>query len=593
MSVLVAYGIGFRRTGALLSALMFDRVIAACHRTLDPAEGAMPASAWRGQGIAARETHMAKGNGASREIDFEKFRLRRFVDRLIEIDEVEIRDEPVALVDLSQIIETTRKAVLFKKAGPEQVEVIAKAMGSRERLVAALDATEDTVYDVLQKRISTPQDVVEVPSDEAPVHAVKITGDDIDLTRLPFHPQHELDGSCYISAGIDYTIDPATGRTNVGSRRLSLRNRNQTGTNVTAPSDLKRIYQSCVARGERLPITFTIASHPLDMFAATTRLPGDEINFVARMRGETAPVVKSLTNDIRVPADAEIILEGYLDERGYCEPEGPYGEYMGYYGSIHMDPVFTCTAITMRRDAMYQTLQHGTAFVLHETDAACISALRFEAQAMQILKNTIREPIAVYSRPTAGGSNALRVKIRQHMPGEARMAIAALLGQIRVFKHIWVFDEDIDIQNEEQVEWAFGTRFQADQDIVMLTGIMGMTMDPSLQGRRTGAKAGFDCTRPLGRAGDIVYTRSAAKVFKGPARFQTVEQALEAGPLFYSHLVEAVGSRDGREVALALDALRQKGRLGRDKDGRYHLFDAKPGTTGIVGELYHDPNEGT
>ncbi|MGE0628374.1 MAG: UbiD family decarboxylase [Hyphomicrobiaceae bacterium] len=535
---------------------------------------------------------MAKDNGTAHKIDLEKFRLRRFVDRLIEIDEVEIHAEPTPLTDVGAIVERTPKAVLFRQAGPDRLEMISKAMASRKRLVAALDSTEDKVYEALQKRIATPQEIVEVPSDEAPVHQVKITGKDVDLSKLPFYPQHELDGSCYLSSGIDYVIDPATGRTNVGSRRLSLRNRYQTGTNVTAPSDLKRIYQGCVARGEKLPVTFTIGAHPLDMFAATTRLPGDELQYVARMRGEPTAFVKSLTNDIRVPADAEIVLEGYLDERGYCEPEGPYGEYMGYYGSIHMDPVFTCTAITMRRDVMYQSLQHGSAFVLHQTDAACLSALRFEAQAMQILKGAIREPLEVYSRPTAGGSNALRVKIRQHMPGEARMAIAALLGQVRVFKHIWVFDEDIDIRNEDQVDWAFGTRFQADQDIVMLTGIMGMTMDPSLQGRRTGAKAGFDCTRPLGRQTDIVHTRSAAKTFGGPARFQTIEQALQAGPLFYSHLVEAVGSKDGRDVALALDDLRQKGKLGRDKDGRYHLADAKPGQTGIVGELYHDPNEG-
>ena len=143
------------------------------------------------------------------------------------------------------------------------------------------------------------------------------------------------------------------------------------------------------------------------------------------------------------------------------------------------------------------------------------------------------------------------------------------------------------------MEWAFGTRFQADQDIVMLTGILAMTMDPSLQGRRTGAKAGFDCTRPFGRDGEIPLTRCAAKVFDGPARFQTVEQALASAPMFYSHIVEATGSTDGREIACALDELRQNGRLGRDRDGRYHLFDAEPGTTGIVGELYHDPNQGT
>jgi 3-polyprenyl-4-hydroxybenzoate decarboxylase len=142
------------------------------------------------------------------------------------------------------------------------------------------------------------------------------------------------------------------------------------------------------------------------------------------------------------------------------------------------------------------------------------------------------------------------------------------------------------------VEWALGTRFQADQDLIVLQGMLGMTMDPSLNGRRTGAKSGFDCTKPFGRDGQIPLTRCAAKTFRGRARYQTVEQALAASPLFYADIVEAVGSRDGREVACALDELRQAGRLSRDRDGRYYLGKAKPGSTGIVGELYRDPNEG-
>ena len=105
--------------------------------------------------------------------------------------------------------------------------------------------------------------------------------------------------------------------------------------------------------------------------------------------------------------------------------------------------------------------------------------------------------------------------------------------------------------------------------------------------------AGFDCTRPFGRDSEILLTRCAAKVFKGPARFQTIEQALGAGPMFYGDIVEGLGSDDGREVACALDALRHAGRLGRDRDGRYHLTDSRPGMTGIVGEMYHDPNAGT
>ena len=529
---------------------------------------------------------------ARSNIDMEKYRLRRFVERLVDMDEVEIHDEPVPLTGLGSIIEKSEKAVLFKSVGPEKVEMVAKTAASRKRLIAAFETTEEKIYDEYFKRLANPKPVVEIPSGDAPVHTIQITGKDVDLTRLPFYPHHAYDGSCYLSSATDYTIDPATGRRNVGCRRLSLRNRYETGTNVTAPSDLKRIYTASVARGEKLPITFTVGTHPLDFVAATMRHPGDELSLVATMRGEPAAVVKSLTNDILVPADAEMTLEGYLDERGYVEPEGPFGEYMGYYGAIHMDPVFHCTAITMRRDVLHHTLQHGSAFVLDQTDSQNISAIRVEAEAMKILKASGRDAVAAYMRHTSGGSNTLRVSIRQRSFGEARLAIAALFGGIARLKHIFVFDEDIDIRNDKQVEWALGTRFQADQDLMILQGIPGMSMDPSLQGRRTGAKSGFDCTMPFGRDGEIPLTRSAAKVFKGPARFQNIEQALATAPMFYADLVESIGSDDGREIACGLDELRQSGRLGRDRDGRYHLAPSKPGVTAIVGELYHDPNSG-
>ncbi len=531
-------------------------------------------------------------SSATAVIDFDKYRLRHFVDQLLDLGEVEIHERPVPLTGVSSIIEGTSKAVLFKKAGPEQVELVAKTAGNRKRIAAAFGVSEDKLYDEYFRRLADPQPLVTVPSADAPVHQIKITGKEVDLSKLPFHPQHAYDGSCYLSAAIDYTVDSATGRRNVGCRRLSLRNRYETGTNVTAPSDLKRIYTASVARGEKLPITFTVGAHPLDFFAATTRQPGDELGLIANFRGEPAPVVKSLTNDILVPADAEMTLEGYLDERGYVEPEGPYGEYMGYYGAIHMDPVFHCTAITMRSDVLHHTLLHGSAFVLDQTDSATISAMRTEAEAMRILKGVVREPVAVYLREVSGGCNTLRVSIRQRAYGEAKQAIAALFGGILRLKHIYIFDEDIDIHNDRQVDWALGTRFQADQDLVVLQGILGMTMDPSLNGRRTGAKSGFDCTKPFGREGQLPLTRCAAKVFTGLARYQSVEQALTASPMFFADIVESLGSDDGREIACALDDLRQAGRLGRDRDGRYYLQAAKPGSTGIVGELYHDPNQG-
>ena len=140
---------------------------------------------------------------AASKVDLEKYRLRRFVKRLIDLGEVETHDEPVALTGLSAIIESNEKALLFTKAGPERLEIVAKTAGSRKRLAAAFDTSEERLYDEYFKRLGSLQPLVEVPSDDAPVHAIKITGKDVDLGRLPFHPQHAYDGSCYLSAAID------------------------------------------------------------------------------------------------------------------------------------------------------------------------------------------------------------------------------------------------------------------------------------------------------------------------------------------------------------------------------------------------------
>jgi UbiD family decarboxylase len=283
----------------------------------------------------------------------DKFRLRRLVERLADMDEVQIHDEPVALSEMSPIIEATQKAVLFRKAGPEEHEVAGAVSASRRRLAAAFGVAEEKMREEYARRMANPQKTFEVPSNESPVHEIVLTGDQIDLTKLPFHVQHEYDGAPYISSGIDFTVDPVTKRSNVGCRRLMLRGKDKCGFNLTAPSDLRQIYLGCVARGEKLQASFTIGSHPLDMMAASFRgVPGDEINALATFRGEGLPVVKCLTNDLYVPADAEIVLEGYVDERGYIDNEGPYGEYMGYYGPMHGDPVFHVTAITRRRDVL-------------------------------------------------------------------------------------------------------------------------------------------------------------------------------------------------------------------------------------------------
>ena len=161
------------------------------------------------------------------------------------------------------------------------------------------------------------------------------------------------------------------------------------------------------------------------------------------------------------------------------------------------NPVFHLSAVTMRRDALFQTLTIGGRR-LECTDTAQLVALRTEVAAWNALMTAVREPVAVYATASCGGMHNLRLSLRQRSPGEVRNAIAALMGSNADIKHIFVVDEDIDIYSDAQMDWAFATRFQADRDLVVANGLRCIPLDPSLGGSLTGAKAGFDLTFPFG-----------------------------------------------------------------------------------------------
>ena len=347
-----------------------------------------------------------------------------------------------------------------------------------------------------------------------------------------------------------------------------LRGRREAGIDLVSPSDLRAIYERSAAAGKPLPVSFVVGAHPVDHIAAVMRLPVDELGLVASLRDAPLPVVKCVSNDIRVPADAEWVLEGYLDPRGHVEPEGPYGEFLGYYGALKRNPVFHLTAITRRRDALFQTSTIG-GWSLGRTDTALLNALRTEVMIWRALKTAVREPVAVHATASSGGMFNVRVALRQRVPGEARNAIAACFGALVNVKNVFIVDPDIDIFSDEQMDWALATRFQADRDLVVVGAMRTLPLDPSLAGGRTGAKAGFDLTWPFG-SGARLETRVPEPPRLRGRRFASVAAALAHGPKFFEELMAAVGSRDGREIVLALDALRQKS-LDRDAEGRYFI----------------------
>jgi 2,5-furandicarboxylate decarboxylase 1 len=175
--------------------------------------------------------------------------------------------------------------------------------------------------------------------------------------------------------------------------------------------------------------------------------------------------------------------------------------------------------------------------------------------------------------PGTNGRQSARIALKRGTPGQARLAISALAAIPRL-KYIYVVDDDVDVFSNEQVEWAMSTRFRSDRDIVVLEGFAPFYMDPTTGDHDSIAKVGFDLTAPYGRPETIENRRAFAPRFEAPSktkRFGSVREALAAGPLFFMELITALGSTDGREIGLELDALSQEGVLFRLRDGEWAL----------------------
>jgi UbiD family decarboxylase len=505
-------------------------------------------------------------------VDVDRFRLRTFVNQLVDLGEVEIHTEPVRLVDLSGIIEATDRATLFKDAGPQHYEMVAAVCGSRARVAAAFGVKPADASQEFLRRLDTPRPIVQLENGEAPVHQVVQTNSDIDLTRLPFFLQHELDGGAYISSAIDFSVDPLSGKRNVGCRRLMLRDERTLTSNLTQPSDLREIYKGCVESHQPLPVSFVIGTHPLDFMAATLRVKSDdELELVAALRAEPLPVVKSITNDLLVPADAEMVIEGFFDAEGWRVLDGPYGEWWGFYGPTHPDPLFHVTAVTRRQDVLYQTILHGTRH-LERCDAAGVANVSVEANAWQVLKKAGIDAAAIYHVGASPSGSQLRVALRPGDAGQARAAIQALFA-IPIVKHVTIVDEDIDLSSDAEVAWAQTTRLRPDRDVVIESGFRGRPgLDHTMDASGTISKIGFDATVPSGAPDDIDHWRPRPpRVHAQPPRHASVREALEAGPRFFVQLLEDLGSGDGREIALELERLRRGGLVDRMHNGEWRL----------------------
>jgi len=333
--------------------------------------------------------------------------------------------------------------------------VLGGLFATRKLVAAALGVTEDELLErylnLEDKRIASER----VPS--GPVKEIRWTGNDIDLDKVPMVVHSEKDCGAYVTIGVQIGKDPETRIPNVSIHRMLRLGKDR--LSLWAPPDhhLGRMILKAEDRGKGLEVATAIGVDPTIIIGSQARVPYgvDEFAVSGGLRGASVKLTQCESIDVEVPAHAEVVIEG-VTIPGERVSDGPYGEYPGTYSESKQAPVLEVTAITMRESPIYQTALTGFPVTENHTLIECANA----ALVYRVVSSITPEIKDV--SVTAGGTfrHHAVVSVRKRHEAEARNIILALLASGAGFKRVVVVDEDIDVHDPVDVEWAINTRVQ-------------------------------------------------------------------------------------------------------------------------------------
>lgn len=341
-------------------------------------------------------------------------------------------------------------------------------------------------------RNPVPWEVVDGEPGSAPVKDVVITGDDVDLAAVPVVTHSEKDGP-FITAGVQVARDPDTGVHGLGMHRMEVFGRDRLG--LWAPNERRigRARFKQEQRGERTEIAVIIGPDPCTTLGACARVPHDveKYEIGGALLGGPLKLVRCETIDVLVPASAECVIEGYI-EPGDTQLEAPFGEFPGCYGGRMEVPVMTVTAITHRRNPIFQTVLTG----FPVTEDHLLNWIPMNAVVYEDAKRVSPGVIDV----TVKGNYVYEavVKMTKRHQSEPWNVMSAVLAGNAQAKYCTVVDEDVNIYDDREVTWAVSTRSQPATDVHIFPVMVGAPLDPSAPIVRQTSKMGTDATKPLG-----------------------------------------------------------------------------------------------
>jgi len=405
---------------------------------------------------------------------------RAFIDQLKENGKlVEILQPTSPRFETSRIAKTARYPVLFHNISGSKV--IMNLLGSRDELASMLGVPKEEIIKKLSE--VSPEGEVKLVSESPTLEVVE---NEVDLTKLPILTHFENDGAPYITAGI--VVSEYGGTINASIHRLMLVGKDKLAARLVPPRHTYLLHKKAAEKCEPLPVAIVLGCDPTIIYATSTRVPvGKEFEYAAALRG--APVeLFECSNGVKVP-HAEIVLEGYVDPTEKVN-EGPFVDITGTYDVVRKEPVIHITRIIHRKDPIYHgILPAGPEHLL-------MMGVPYEPRIYRAVGEVTTVKNVVL---TEGGCCYLHavVQIEKQTEGDAKNAIMAAFAAHTSLKHVVVVDEDINIFDPNDVEFAIATRVKGDMDILIIPNVRGSSLDPRGAPDGTTTKVGVDATKVL------------------------------------------------------------------------------------------------
>ncbi len=383
-------------------------------------------------------------------------------------------------------------APLFEAVAGSQWPVFASSIANAERAALALVCEKSQTTEVMRRAIDPANGIPSVRIEDAAWKANVLTGDAADVRMLPIPTHARDDGGPFITSGVAVSKDPITGRGNLSYNRMQLKGPQEFGLMMNEWRHIRQYMDVQEAKDQPLPVAIAIGLDPAIKIAAGVRYEGDELCIAGAIRGEGVKVSRGVTVDIDIPAEAEIVVEGYLPPH-VRQDEGPLAEFHGFYGKPWESPIFQVTAVCWRNNPIYETIIPGW-----NEHVYIGSVLAREPLLLNFVRHVSKNVTGLHILPYAGGFTVV-VAVDKKNPGEPKnVALAAFTAHVNI-KWCIVVDPDVDIYNPADIMWALTTRVDWGKDVFLVPGSQGHELDPTGDTRGVHTKIGIDATGDKGR----------------------------------------------------------------------------------------------